>query len=148
MIVQKHIYFPVKRCKYSIYSMVATFLTSLNEITGSITSLRMRNHGEYLKIYLFMPFKTSRDIVGQFLTILSSNTGLCSQVRPNYLWRKCILPCACAEEICRSGSISKNHQLTNLNKCGKFHACIQKSTILALSRLAKPNRQTTHFTRW
>ena len=46
------------------------------------------------------------------------------------------LPCACAEEICRSGSISKNHQLTNLNKCGKFHACIRKSTILALSRLA------------
>ena len=46
------------------------------------------------------------------------------------------MPCACAEEICRSGSISKNHQLTNLNKCGKFHACIRKSTILALSRLA------------
>ena len=47
------------------------------------------------------------------------------------------MPCACAEEICRSGSISKNHQLTNLNKCGKFHACIRNSTILALSRLAK-----------
>ena len=31
----------------------------------------------------------------------------------------------------------KNHQLTNLNKCGKFHACIPNSTILALSRLAK-----------
>ena len=46
------------------------------------------------------------------------------------------MPCACAEEICRSGSISKNHQLTNLNKCGKFHACIRNSTILALSRLA------------
>ena len=40
-------------------------------------------------------------------------------------------------EICRSGSISKNRQLTNLNKCGKFHACIRNSTILALSRLAK-----------
>ena len=47
------------------------------------------------------------------------------------------MPCACAEEICRSGSISKNHQLTNLNKCGKFHACIRNSTILALSRIAK-----------
>ena len=47
------------------------------------------------------------------------------------------MPCACAEEICRSGSISKNHQLTNLNKCEKFHACIRNSTILALSRLAK-----------
>ena len=46
------------------------------------------------------------------------------------------MPCACAEETCRSGSISKSHQLTNLNKCGKFHACIQNSTILALSRLA------------
>ena len=68
--------------------MVSTFLTSLNEITGRITSLRMRNHGKYLKMYLFMPFKTSRDIVGRFLTILSSNTGLCSQVKPNYLWRK------------------------------------------------------------
>ena len=39
-------------------------------------------------------------------------------------------------ENCRSGSISKNHQLTNLNKCGKFHACIRNSAILALSRLA------------
>ena len=46
------------------------------------------------------------------------------------------MPCACAEEICASGSISKNHQHTNLNKCGKFHACIWNSTILALSRLA------------
>ena len=44
--------------------------------------------------------------------------------------------CACAEKICRRGSISKNHQLTNINKCGKFHACIRNSTILALSRLA------------
>ena len=49
------------------------------------------------------------------------------------------MPCACAEETCRSGSISKNHQLTNLNKCGKFHACIRNSTILALSRLANIN---------
>ena len=47
-----------------------------------------------------------------------------------------ILTCACAEEICRNGSISKNHQLINLNKCGKLHACIWNSTILALSRLA------------
>ena len=47
------------------------------------------------------------------------------------------MPCACSEEVCRSGSISKNHQLTNLNKCGKFHACIRNGTILALSRLAK-----------
>ena len=39
-------------------------------------------------------------------------------------------------EICQSGSISKNHQLTNLNRCEKCHACIQNSTILALSRLA------------
>ena len=46
----------------------------------------------------------------------------------------------CAEEICRSGSISKNHQLTSLNKCGKFHACILKSTILALSRLASSGK--------
>ena len=46
------------------------------------------------------------------------------------------MPCACAEEFCRSGSISKSHQLTNLNKCGKFHSCIRNSTILALSRLA------------
>ena len=46
------------------------------------------------------------------------------------------MPCACAEEICRRGSISKKHQLTNLNKCGKFHACIRNSTILALSRIA------------
>ena len=43
--------------------------------------------------------------------------------------------CACAEKICRRGSIYKNHQLTNINKCGKFHACIRNST-LALSRLA------------
>ena len=40
-------------------------------------------------------------------------------------------------EICRIGSISKSHPLTNLNKCRKFHACIRNSTILALSRLAK-----------
>ena len=53
-----------------------------------LLSLRMRNHGKYLKIYLFMPFKTSRDIVGRFLTILSSNTGLYSQVGPKYLRRK------------------------------------------------------------
>ena len=44
--------------------------------------------------------------------------------------------CACAEEICRSDSISENHQLTNLNKCGRFHASIRNSTILSLSRLA------------
>ena len=37
MIVQKQIYFPIKRYKYSIYSMVSTVLTSLNEITGSIS---------------------------------------------------------------------------------------------------------------
>ena len=49
------------------------------------------------------------------------------------------MPWACAEEICRRGSISKNHQLTNLNKCGKFHASIRNSTILALSRLANRN---------
>ena len=78
--------------------MVSTFLTSLNEITGSITSLRMRNHGKYLKIYLFLPFKTSRDIVDRFLTILSSNTGLFSQVRPNYL---------CFALRMRRGSMSK-----------------------------------------
>ena len=29
-----------------------------------------------------MHFKTSRDIVGGFITILSSNTGLCSQLLP------------------------------------------------------------------
>ena len=54
------------------------------------------------------------------------------------------MPCACAEEICRSGSISKNHQLTNLNKCGKFHACIRNSTILALSCLAIISKLATN----
>ena len=37
MIVQKHIYFPVKRFKYSIYSVVSTVLMSLKEKTGSIS---------------------------------------------------------------------------------------------------------------
>ena len=46
------------------------------------------------------------------------------------------MPCACAQEICRRSSISKNHQLTKIYMCGKFHACIRNSTILALSRLA------------
>ena len=32
----------------------------------------MRNHGKCFKIYLFIPFKTSRDIVGRFFTILSA----------------------------------------------------------------------------
>ena len=43
-----------------------------------------------------------------------------------------------------SGSISKTHQLTNLNKCGKFHACIQNSTILALCRLANNNNDNNN----
>ena len=80
---------------------------------------------------------TFRDIVGRFLTMLNANIGLCNQVRPNFFYNGSeFLPCAFAVEICRSGSISKNHQLTNLNKFGKFHACIRNSTILALSRLA------------
>ena len=43
-----------------------------------------------------------------------------------------------AEDICQRGStcIFKNHQLTNLTKCEKFHACTRNSTSLALSRLA------------
>ena len=55
------------------------------------------------------------------------------------------MPCACAVEICRSGSLSKNHQLTNLNTCGKFHACIRNSTILALSLLAIPTDNQITF---
>ena len=69
---KKHIYFPVKRYKYSIYSMVSSILTSLNEISGNISySLRMRNYGNYLKIYVFMCFRTSRDKVGRFLPCLT-----------------------------------------------------------------------------
>ena len=68
--------------------------------------------------------------------MLNATTGLCSLERRIFLIVEVNLPCACAVEICRSGSISKNHQLTNLNMCGKFHACIRNSTILALSRLA------------
>ena len=54
----------------------------------------------------------------------------------NCIHRKWILLRACAEEICQGGSISENHRLSNLNNCGKFHACIRNSTILALSRSA------------
>ena len=65
--------------------MVSTVLTSLKEITGSISSLRMRYYGNCFTIYLFMSFRTSRDIVGRFFTMLIANIGLCSQVRPNFL---------------------------------------------------------------
>ena len=37
------------------------------------------------KIYLFMSFRTSRDMVGRFFTMLNANIDLCSQVRPNFL---------------------------------------------------------------
>ena len=40
---------------------------------------------KYTFMYLFMPFRTSRDIVGQFFTMLNANIGLCSQVRLNFL---------------------------------------------------------------
>ena len=32
-----------------------------------------------------MSFRTSRDIVVRFFTMLNANIGLCSQVRPNFL---------------------------------------------------------------
>ena len=83
--MQKHIYFPVKRYKYSIFSMVSTVLTSLNEITGNISKFAHALLWKQLKIYLFMSFRTSRDIVGRFFTMLNANIGLCSQVRPNFL---------------------------------------------------------------
>ena len=35
--IVKHIYFSVKRYKYSIYLMVSTVLMSFKEITGSIS---------------------------------------------------------------------------------------------------------------
>ena len=50
-----------------------------------LVGLRMCNYGNYLKIYLFVSFRTSRDIVGRFFTMLIANIGLCSQVRPNIL---------------------------------------------------------------
>ena len=37
MIVQKHIYFLVKKYMYSIYPMISTILTPLSEITESIS---------------------------------------------------------------------------------------------------------------
>ena len=39
----------------------------------------------FYKIHLFMSFRTSRDIVVRFFTMLKANIGLCSQVRPNFL---------------------------------------------------------------
>ena len=42
----------------------------------------MRNYRNYFEIYLSMSFRTSRDIVGRFFTMLKANIGLCSQVRP------------------------------------------------------------------
>ena len=77
----------------------------------------------------------TRDIVGRFFTMLNANIGLCSQVRPNF-YNGVNFALHMHRGNCRSGSISKNHQLTNLNKCGMFHACIRNSTILALSLLA------------
>ena len=64
--------------------MVSTILTPLSEITGGISKLGHAHYGKYLKIYLCMSFRTSRDIVGRFFTMLNANTGLCSQVRPNF----------------------------------------------------------------
>ena len=46
----------------------------------------MRNSGIYFKIYLFISFRTSRDIVGRFFTMLNANIGLCSQVRPHFFY--------------------------------------------------------------
>ena len=37
---------------------------------------------ESIKIYLFMSFRTFRDIVDRFFTMFYANIGLCSQVRP------------------------------------------------------------------
>ena len=66
--MQKHIYFPFKRYKYSIYSMVSTILTSLNEITGSIIKFaNAYNYARHNKIYLFMSLGTSRGVVGLIL---------------------------------------------------------------------------------
>ena len=59
-----------------------------------------------------------------------------TNIGANCIHWKWILLRACAEEICQGGSISENHRLSNLNNCGKFHACIRNSTILALSRSA------------
>ena len=44
----------------------------------------MRDNGNYLKIYVFMSFRISRDMVGRFFTMLNANIDLCSQVRPNF----------------------------------------------------------------
>ena len=49
-----------------------------------LVSLRMRNYGNYFKIYLFVSFMTSRDIVGRFFTMFNANIGLCSQVSPYF----------------------------------------------------------------
>ena len=43
----------------------------------------MLNYGNFFKIYLFMSFRTSRDIVGRFFTMVNANIDLCSHVRPN-----------------------------------------------------------------
>ena len=71
-----------------------------------------------------MSFRISRDMVGRFFTMLNANIDLCSQVRPNFYN---------GSEFCLAHA---QRNFTNLNKCGKFHACIRNSTILALSRLA------------
>ena len=63
--------------------------------------------------------------------MLNANTGLCSQVKPEF--PKAEVNFALRM---RRGNLSVDHQLINLNKCGKFHACIRNSTLLALSRLA------------
>ena len=48
-----------------------------------LVSLCMRNYRNYLKIVLFMSFRTFRYIVGRFFTMLNANIGPCSKVRPN-----------------------------------------------------------------
>ena len=68
--------------------------------------------------------------------MLNANVGLCSQVRPNFLITEVDFALPMRRGNLSKWFISQNHQLTNLNECGKFHACIRNSTILALSRLA------------
>ena len=68
--------------------------------------------------------------------MLNANTGLCSQVRPNFPIAEVTFALRMRRGNLLSGSISKINQLTNLTKGRKFHACIHNSTILDLSLLA------------
>ena len=68
--------------------------------------------------------------------MLNGNTGLCSQVRPNFLIAEVDFALRMRRGNLWKWFFIKNYQIINLNKCGKFHACIRNSTILALSGLA------------